>query len=391
MKFQSSILLLALCTGTTWAGGIYLYEVGTEDVGLAGAGMAARAQDPSVMMTNPAGLSMLKGDQITIGAQALYGDVQYRPQIGADADNVIGWFPGMSAFYSHSINDQLTVGLGLYGNYGLAMDFGHWGLSGPQGNDLGSSLIKNGATMALTFQPSVAYRINDQWSIGASLGINYGYAALTRDTLLGAEEKTSNEDWALNAKLGVLYQYNESTRFGLAYTSATQYNFDLNPSILGQQTLVTQELNAPQQIMFSAFHQLSPRWAVMGNVGWQDWSAYNQNKINGAQVSQQFQDTWHSALGVQYQWNEKLRLNTGVAYDSSFYQDQHNASLALPSGAAWRFGAGAVYQLDKKSSVGLALEYMHVDDATVQNIGPLNGQYDSPQMFFISANYQTQF
>ncbi len=391
MKFKSMLLITALCSAPSWAGGLYLYEVGTEDVGLAGAGMAARAQDPSVMVANPAGLAMMKGDQLTLGAQALYGDVPYTVNNGNNADNVIGWFPGMSAFYSHAVNDQVTVGLGVYGNYGLALDFGDWGIAGPKGNYVGSAAIKNGATMAVTIQPSMAYRINNEWSVGGSIGINYGYASLTRDTLFGSEEKTSSDDWALNAKLGVLYQLDESTRFGLAYTSATQYNFDLNPTVLGQQALVAQEVNAPQQIMLSAFHQLTPRWAVMGNLGWQDWSAYNHNKNNGNEVSQQFKDTWHTALGVQYQYSEKLRLNTGIAYDSSFYKDSQNASLTLPSGEAWRFGIGAQYQLDKKNSLGIAFEYMDIGAASVNHLGPLSGQYNDSKMYFLTANFSTQF
>jgi long-chain fatty acid transport protein len=289
------------------------------------------------------------------------------------------------------VNDQLKLGLGLYGNYGLAMDFERWGPISPKGGDLGSAVIKNGSTMALTLQPSVAYRLDEQWSVGASIGLNYGYTSITRNTLSGQEEKTSSNDWTVNAKLGVLYQFDDATRLGLAYTSAARYHFDLNPTVLGQQTLVAQELNAPQQVMLSAFHQLNPKWAVMGNLGWQDWSDYNHNQINGAEVSQQFQDTWHAALGAQYQYSEKLRLNTGFAYDSSFYKDQQNSSLTLPAGNTWRFGVGAQYQLDKTSSVGLAFEYMRVDTSVVNNLGPLNGQYNDSKMYFFTANYSAQF
>ena len=37
------------------AGGLYLYEVASPDVGMAGAGYAARAEDASTAFTNPAG------------------------------------------------------------------------------------------------------------------------------------------------------------------------------------------------------------------------------------------------------------------------------------------------------------------------------------------------
>ncbi|MGF6553725.1 hypothetical protein ABIA48_000105 [Pseudomonas sp. S30_BP2TU TE3576] len=41
--------LLALCCQPAWAGGILLDEIGTDNVGLANAGAAARAQGPSTI------------------------------------------------------------------------------------------------------------------------------------------------------------------------------------------------------------------------------------------------------------------------------------------------------------------------------------------------------
>ncbi len=51
----SIVLLIGFISGNTHAGGLYLYELGGPEVGLAGAGWAARAQDAAVVITNPAG------------------------------------------------------------------------------------------------------------------------------------------------------------------------------------------------------------------------------------------------------------------------------------------------------------------------------------------------
>lgn len=97
------------------AGGLYLYEIGTEDLGLANAGSAARAQDASTVATNPAGMTRLEGKQLVVGVQALYGDVEYdldNPNLKGPG-NVVGWLPGLSTFYSQSISDDLKVGVAL--------------------------------------------------------------------------------------------------------------------------------------------------------------------------------------------------------------------------------------------------------------------------------------
>ena len=51
---------------------LFLTEFGTEDVALAGAGWAARAQDASTLFKNPAGMSRLEGNHFQGGLQALY-------------------------------------------------------------------------------------------------------------------------------------------------------------------------------------------------------------------------------------------------------------------------------------------------------------------------------
>ena len=69
------VMILAL-TEVSEAGGLFVTEFGTEDVALAGAGWAARAQDASTLFKNPAGMSRLEGNQFQGGLQALYFDGQ---------------------------------------------------------------------------------------------------------------------------------------------------------------------------------------------------------------------------------------------------------------------------------------------------------------------------
>ena len=36
------------------------------------------------------------------------------------------FIPNGSAYYSQKLNDDLYAGIGMYGNYGLGIDFGNW-------------------------------------------------------------------------------------------------------------------------------------------------------------------------------------------------------------------------------------------------------------------------
>ena len=54
-----AVASLALTMTTAHAGGLWLYEQGTPDVGTANAGMAARAEDAATAFANPAGMTWL--------------------------------------------------------------------------------------------------------------------------------------------------------------------------------------------------------------------------------------------------------------------------------------------------------------------------------------------
>ena len=76
MKHTTKLTLIisALACGvalpqSSHAGGVILYEIATPDVGLASAGYAARAQDPSTVFKNPAGMSLLTNSQFQVGGQ----------------------------------------------------------------------------------------------------------------------------------------------------------------------------------------------------------------------------------------------------------------------------------------------------------------------------------
>ena len=117
------VLCLLLAVETSQAGGLYLYEVGSPDVGLAAAGYAARAQDASTAFTNPAGMTRIERPSLMLGAQPMYIHLDFNPDSGtspvagtlplrggpADDGDSNGWMPAGGLFYVHPVNDKLTA------------------------------------------------------------------------------------------------------------------------------------------------------------------------------------------------------------------------------------------------------------------------------------------
>ncbi|CAM4075522.1 outer membrane protein transport protein [Citrobacter freundii] len=395
MKKLTLIYLSLFCSPLAQASALYFYEIGTEDTALAGAGQAARAQDASTIVTNPAGMTRLPDHMFTGGLQAMDGDVSYtlEDETGRKSPgDIMRFFPNASAFYAQKVNDDLYAGIGLYGNYGLGIDFGNWS---------GDRLIKKSTMVAMTLSPSLAYKLSDRVSVGGSVNVNYGFLSLTRN-VDGNDEKEKDHDWAMSYRLGLLMELTDQTRAGISWTSKTEYDFDIDgkarfPNLpnVEYDLPISAQVRAPQQIMLSLVHDINKQWSVMGDLGWQDWSQFGAPQITvvGQEVdkSSRLKDSWHTALGVQFRPTEQWRLNAGVAFDSTVYNSQSDVALTLPTGDEWRFATGAQYQITPQSNIGAAVSYLHMQSSHVQSPSIYQGSYDNPYLWFASVNYSYQF
>lgn len=406
------------------AGGLFLYEVGTADVGLASAGYTARAQDASTVFTNPAGMTRLAGSQATLGGQILYGNVTFTPAAGTspalggnDGGYPIGWFPGGGAFFSYSVSPELKLGFATTGNFGLALEY--------DANWVGRYYVQNGTLLGVSMLPSIAYRVSPQLSVGASVNAMWGKLKnqVAVNNLVGQDGQLTldAQKWGWGANVGVLYEASPATRLGLTWNSQVRLDFksaaeltNLAPGIeklLADRGLLHATIDlgvtVPQGVNASFFHQANDRWAVLGSVGWQQWSRFGRVEI-GVDSSDprsltknlDYKDTWHIAAGAQYREGGPWLLNFGVAYDSAF-QDGSNVSPMLPANAAWRFGVGAQKDESPTFNWGWAIEYAYggtldVDRQSTLPVaaggrGNLVGSYNNTGVVFFGANFNWKF
>jgi long-chain fatty acid transport protein len=227
--------------------------------------------------------------------------------------------------------------------------------------------VQEATLQALGFQPAVAYRVTDWLSVGAGVVALYGVldgevAINDIDPNRGdGRLKIHDEDWTFQANLGVLMEPWKGTRFGLTYLSEADLDFGDKPqfknlgpgleALLRSRGLLSSKLNLgmtmPQAVMFSAYHDLTKRIAVMGNLGWQDWSEFGKVNVEieaadttSLTAARNYKDTWHAAFGAQCRVADPWLLSAGFAYDSSMVDDEDRAP-DLPTGEAWRLGLGA--------------------------------------------------
>ena len=400
-----SLMFAALLSPSAMAGGLALYETSTANSALANAGAAARAQGAETIASNPAGMTMLEGTQLQVNGGVVYGDLELDLDNGGNnGGNALQTAPLGSLYLTHAINEQWVAGIGMFGSHGLGIDYG-------DGWD-GRGYVQSAKLTGIAFAPSLAYRIDTNWSVGASLIAMHGsletsleVAARGNNPLSGRE--FSDSDWAYGASFGVLYELDQHSRIGLSYFS--ELKWELEDQLFSQAPLnrlggLGVDMMIPQTVTLSGYHQLNDQWALLASANWQQWSRFGDIDVNAAQYSKNidmhYKDTWHLSLGTQFDMTPALRLSSGIAYDSSAVDDAYR-TVTLPMGAGWRWGLGASYQLSPATKLEASYTLAWLGDMPVHHDGnsignvqirpEISGTYNNSYLNFFNIGVQHQF
>ena len=441
MKHKYLPLLIAVaCAGFASTAQASGYRFGSQSVSAQGTADAsgAEAADASTIFYNPAGLSRLEGTQFVGGGtivvpHSTYKDAGSKPffagnrtPYAATKDYAPDAVVAPALYASKKINDQWTVGAGLFVPYGAKLDYGNdW---------YGRYAITNIKLEAIALNPSVSFKLDQHHSFGFGVTAEYMKAELGQGVdvpgsvaFLGKFAPTASQaflaniaktqglaaaqaagaalqgpikdghasmdghDWGFGFNLGYLYQLNEGTRFGIAYRSSishklkgsTIWDFSQvtsNPAVnafiakasnkVNSEALV--EVRTPETRSVTAVHQTADTWALMGDVTWTRTSRLENLDIQfpptaeGAErIRQNWKDTYRVSLGTNYKYSESLMLRAGIAHDQAPVRSAELRHPALPDSDRMQYSIGANWKLNANSSIDLAYSYIDFKDADV--------------------------
>jgi long-chain fatty acid transport protein len=364
-------VLVAICafgiagtTGQAFAGGLYLNEFGTPSQGVAGAGAEAVASDASTAFHNPAGMTRLNRSQIMATGGLVYSSVKFDPDPstpvpGGDGGDAGGPAPLLGAFYVHSLNERLKFGVNLMSISAAILDYDDsW---------TGRYFVRDVSIFTLALNPVVAYRITDWLSVGGGFTVLYGKLNMNVavPTLPGRPDgniELDGDDFQFGFNLGALTELGDRTRFGAIYWSKIEPNFggDLEISPVGAKVDFDTKVPLPQMVRAALYHELSDQFALMGSIGWENWSELDTQIIStsmgAASLARNWEDTWKFAIGLHYRPVDKWLLQAGFAYDTS-PTDKDDRTPDMPIDQQFRYAAGAQYEWSERLTVGGSLEY----------------------------------
>jgi len=250
--------------------------------GVAEAGANAVAADASTSFHNAAGMTRIKGKEVMGTGGFLDARVKFDPDSdtpihGGDGGNAGSMAPIVGGFYVHSLSDNWKLGANLITITGAVLDYDQdW---------TGRYLNTEVTLMTVTFYPSIAYRVNSWLSLGGGPQIMYAdlEMKLKAPPPNGTGEVTiDGNDIAFGFGLGALFEVSERTRFGVIYQSEIEPEFDGDVEVdpIGIDFASDTEITLAQFVRVSGYHELNDQWALLGTVGWEDWSAFENINLS---------------------------------------------------------------------------------------------------------------
>jgi long-chain fatty acid transport protein len=391
LGFMFTAMLCLTSVGTAQAGGLYFPVTGTPSVGVAGAGVGARANDASTAFFNPAGMTRLDDHQLLLAAAPSKGNVKFEadantPAGGGDGGQQGGFLPVVSSYYVHKLSDRIRLGLALVSISGASLD--------PSSNWAGRNQVTKISLMTLTALPTVAFRVTDQISVGAGAAMTYARLDWKLDAPVAAEPRIKldeMDDFAVAPIVGLFYEPTSRLRFGIVYQGKTDLKLDGDLDIrtpMGATASADLDLPLAQAVRLHAVWKVDDLVSLFFTARWEDWSVLDTTAVsingNNAVVELGFKDTWGGGIGMEFYPAERWTFQTGFSYDSSALNDS-DRTTALPIDRSIRFGVGMLHDYTEDTQLGFAFNYMNLGKAKVDQ-STVSGHYDDNELFIFALN-----
>jgi long-chain fatty acid transport protein len=383
-----------LVPATGFAGGYQISERNVNDLGRAFSGGGATVDDASIVATNPAGLSFLKGTQFSLAASLVNGNVEsdledanievtgvgnIPLQGDKESGNVAPSNPVIPAFYaSHALNDQITLGFGAFSNFSTSTHY--------KKDSAASIFAVDSEITTFNLNPSMSYKLDDSLSFGfgfnavsASATLSSGFPAFGENgvpngSTNGVSEITGSA-WGYGWNLGLMYSISDDARVSFSYRSSVATTLDgkvefkdvpganVEGSIF-QDTDAEAKLELPAIASLSGYYAITDGIALSADVTYTQWSVFEELKVTAkeggatiTEIPEEWRDSFRGALGLTYAYDDALTLRTGIALDDSPIPN-HTRTLRIPTSNMTWLSLGARYAVNQELSVDAGYSYV---------------------------------
>lgn len=435
---KKTVLLLgtAFAAASVHASG---YHFGTQSVNAQSTANAAAAEaaDASTIFYNPAGLTKLDSSQISVNANIVLPSIRYEadsatdftgiPVQGSKSGKITKTTVAPHIYGAYKVNDNLTVGLGVYVPFGSATEY-------EKDSVLRHNINKLGLT-SIAVEPVAAWKFNDHHSFGAGIIAQHTSAELRKYADWGIPQKAAmlkatpsnptaaaqikadghadvkGSDWGFGYQLAWMWDVNDRARVGVNYRSKVSHTLEgtaewAADSAMAKQLWAAKLLEArgyvpnekasvkivtPESLSVHGMYKVSDKTNLFGDVTWTRHSRFNKaelvfekektiginKKSDRTTITPNWRNTYKVGLGGSYQISEPLQLRAGIAFDKSPVRNADYRMNSLPDGNRIWFSAGMKYHIGKNHVVDAAYTHIHINDTSYRTAKASGSDVDS--------------
>ncbi len=409
----AAMMVAGAFASQAYAAGFQLSEQSSIQMGRAMAGAGVVGDDLSAVHYNPAGMTLLPGTRMQATGTWVAVNLDYEGDSGQKENGRLKGQMIPAGFITHQLTDNVWAGLGLTVPYGMGTEYNkNW-----EGNTRGTE------SMILTFDinPNVAWKINEKFSVGAGVSLQYAKAKLGMGAYLPmstpdgtvavpANAVVKGDSWAWGWNVGMTFQPVDTVRIGLAYRSSIDHDAEghTDATVAGNampRSDMKVTIKTPDTITLSATWEATDALRLSGTARWSKWSNFDTLNVRNAdfagtamanvQVENNWDDTWFFSVGADYKIDSQWTVRGGVAYDQGPVENQYRMAVIPDTDRVW-FSLGTSYNCTNNLTFDFGATYIRgVGDTDLyfkDNTGATkHGEYNSLDSNIFSAQMQYMF
>jgi long-chain fatty acid transport protein len=322
-----------------------------------GEAFVAQADDASAIYYNPAGLTQLRGTEITSGAMFSFPNSRLQGAGPGGEMNTMAFLPHFYASTDLGApQSPWRFGLGFNVPFGNAAEFSK---NGPF-----RYIATETSLSVFNIQPTVAYQVNEQLSLGAGLNVYYGQTELNNRVAvvpgvaaLDGRFHFEGDGSGFGATAGLMWKITPQVTLGAVYRSPFRINFD------GDAVLRTSfgddgphpansSIEFPQSAAGGLAFRPIKKLKLEVDVEWTDWETLNDVVLhstpsatfNGQRIPFNWQASMFYEFGAQYEITDQWVVRGGYIYSENTVPGS-TFSPTVPDSERHVFSAGVGYSM----------------------------------------------
>lgn len=389
---QFYTLILLILPVWLFGQGSQVNTQGIKALGMSGAGSALFVDESSIFY-NPGALVKMEGNALSLGASAVMYRSAFR-EFGNDQTHHTRFqvSPPFSLFAAFGPSGSWwKAGIGVYTPFGGAVD---WGKEWPGRFELNSLQLR-----AIYIQPTLSFKLTEQFSVGGGFVYNVGMVDLSRSLpVFFADGSTGQAELSgvgtgMGFNLGAHYHLDNEVAISLSYRSKVvtkleggDAEFHVPAALAGSfpNTTFDAELPLPASFNVGLSFPLNEKldMAMDGTfIGYDIYKSldfdYKENTpiLQDTHQPKKYENAFSGKVGLNYEPNETIALRAGAGYVYTPVRGPY-VSPETPDNNRVMASAGFTYNLSDKWDLTGAYVFQRIIERTVTSAtSGLKGAY----------------